>query len=64
MKYLRVDIEGCVIGCCSEPIYTALDGLTEYTDKDLVEIGQDIVNEQHSWGYEVVDENEVPENER
>lgn len=64
MKYLRIDIEGCVQGCCSRPIYTALDSLTEYDEDDLVEIGRDVANEQHSWGYSVVDESEVPEGDR
>ena len=64
MKYLRVDIEGCVVGCCNEPLYTALDPLTEYTEDDLLNIGQDMANEQHSWGHRVVDEDEVPERDR
>lgn len=64
MKYLRVDVEGCVLGCCNNPIYEPLDPLTEYTEEDLLSIGQDVVNEQHSWGYVVVDEDEVPEGER
>lgn len=63
MKYLRIDIEGCVIGCCSEPLYGALEG-DDYDDDDLASIGQDMVNEQHSWGFSVVDEAEVPESDR
>lgn len=63
-KYLRVTVEGCNIGCCTEPLYQPLDPLTEYSEDDLTEIGQDVVNEVHSWGYEVVDESEVPEGKR
>lgn len=62
-KYLRVDIEGCVVGCCAEPVYTALDADT-YTEDELLQIGQDTANEVHSWGHRVVDEDEVPEKYR
>jgi hypothetical protein len=62
-KYLRVDIEGCVQGCSKDPVYTPLDDV-EYTDEELCDIGQDAANEEHSWGYKVVDESEVPEGER
>jgi len=63
-RYLRIDIEGCVVGCCPDPVYAKLDGLTEYSEKDLERIGQDEANEVHSWGYSVVDESEVPVKER
>jgi hypothetical protein len=63
-KYLRVDIEGCVQGCCSDPVYTPLNYLTKYSERDLLEIGRDVANEQHSWGCQLVDESEVPERER
>lgn len=63
VRYLRVDIEGCNVGC-GLTLFSALDPMTEYTDADLEEIGQDLANEQHSWGWEVVEEDEVPENER
>ncbi|MGW0682905.1 hypothetical protein ACWD2L_06025 [Streptomyces sp. NPDC002754] len=62
-KYLRVDIEGCVIGCCNDPTYEALDADT-YTDDELLTLGQDVANEQHSWGCAVVDEVDVPESHR
>lgn len=64
MKYLRVDVEGCVQGCCNDPLYSGLDPLTEYDEDALLEIGQDMVNEQHSWGFRVVDEEDVPEGDR
>lgn len=64
MKYLRIDIEGCVQGCCEQPVYARLDPLTEYTDKDLDEIAQEEANQVHSFGYHLVDESEVPEGER
>jgi hypothetical protein len=64
VKYLRVNIEGCVQGCCNDPVYSSLDPLTEYSEKDLLAIGQDMANEVHSWGYDVVDEDEVPEGYR
>jgi hypothetical protein len=64
VKYLRVDIEGCVQGCCNQPVYARLDPLTEYSDKDLGEIAQEEANEVHSFGYRLVDESEVPKGER
>lgn len=62
-RYLKVEIEGCNVGC-GQTVYARLDDLTEYTDDDLEEIGQDEANEVHSWGYSVVDESEVPEGDR
>lgn len=62
-RYLRVDVEGPVVGS-GRIVYTALDGATDYTDKDLEEIAQDVVNSVYSWGHSVVDESEVPENDR
>lgn len=61
MKYLRVNISGRY---GDEHVYERLDPLTEYSEKDLEEIGQDLVNQEYSWGVEVVDEEEVPEDER
>lgn len=63
MKYLKVTIEGCNVGC-GETRYEPLDGLTQYSEQDLIEIGQDAANEAHSWGYAVVDEDEVPVGDR
>lgn len=63
MKYLRVDVEGCVVGCCNEPLYARLDS-PSYTEDELLTIGQDMVNEQHSWGFQQVDEEDVPEGDR
>jgi hypothetical protein len=62
-EYIRVDVEGCVQGCCNDPLYGRLDN-PPYTEDQLLEIGQDMVNEQHSWGYHVVNEEDVPEDER
>lgn len=61
MKYLRVSISGRY---GDEQVYERLDPLTEYSERDLKEIGQDLVNQEYSWGVEVVDEEEVPEDER
>lgn len=63
MKYLRIDIEGCVQGCCDSPLYAGLSD-PPYTEDQLLQIGQDMVNEVHSWGHSVVDEDEVPERDR
>ena len=62
-RYLRVDIEGCVQGCCERPLYSELSK-DEYTEEQLLAIGQDMANEEHSWGMAVVSEDEVPEGER
>lgn len=58
-KYLKVVIEGKYE---SETHYMELED-KEYTDSELLQIGQDCVNEQYSWGQSVVDESEVPEGE-
>lgn len=63
MKWLRVDIEGCVQGCCQQPVYCGLDR-EDYSDEELREFAQDIANETHSFGYRMVDESEVPEGEK
>lgn len=63
MRYLKVHVEGCNVGC-GGALYSALDDLTRYTEEDLLQIGQDMANEEHSWGMEVVDESEVPEGDR
>lgn len=60
-KYLKINIEGCVQGCCIHPEYVELDYLTKYSEEDLLEIGQAAANEVHSWGHSVVDVSEVPE---
>ena len=63
MKYLRVDIEGPTIGS-DQTEYVALDDDKTYSEKDLEDLGQDAVNQVCTWGGSVVDESEVPENER
>lgn len=63
MKYLKVEIEGKFTSS-DITAYTPLDPLTEYSDVDLRELGQEIVNNELPWGYEVVDEDDVPEGER
>ena len=63
MKYLKVDIEGPVIGSDSTE-YVALDDGKTYSEEELIEIGQDAVNQVFTWGTSVVDESEVPESER
>lgn len=63
MKYLKVHVEGCHIACDAD-LYAPLDPLTEYREEDLLDIAQEMVNERHSWGTQVVDEDEVPERER
>lgn len=59
-KYLKVVIDGKYD---SETHYIELED-QEYTEAELLQFGQDIVNEQYSWGQSVVDESEVPEGER
>lgn len=61
MKYLRVTVEGPYD---TTTVYEALDPLTEYTEKDLLEIGQDVVQNVYTWGHAVVDESEVPDGDR
>jgi hypothetical protein len=62
VKYLKVTISGRYQ---DEIHYVALDA-EEYTEAELMEIGQDCVNEQYSWGIgqRLLDESEVPEGER
>lgn len=61
MKYLKVNISSRY---GDEHVYERLDDLTEYSEKDLQEICHDMVNNVYSWGYSVVDEDVVPEDER
>ena len=63
MRYLKVTIETPFDTIVR---YTALDDDTEYSEADLLEIGQDTVNEVCSWGIgeTLLDESEVPEGER
>ncbi|AVO22544.1 hypothetical protein PBI_PAEDORE_61 [Streptomyces phage Paedore] len=63
MKYLKVEIEGKFVGS-DVTLYARLDGDEEYTDADLDEIAQNLVNEEFPWGQSVVDERDVPEGER
>ena len=62
-KYLKVSIEGPVIGS-DVTHYEKLDGLTGYTEKDLDQIAADVVANYYSYGGSVVDESEVPEGDR
>ena len=63
MKYLKVTIETPYDTIVR---YTPLDDNTEYSEADLVAVGQDVVNEVCSWGIGEgpIDESEVPEGER
>jgi len=63
VKYLKVEIEGKFVGS-DVTLYARLDGDEEYTDADLDEIAQNLVNEEFPWGQSVVDERDVPEGER
>lgn len=62
MKYLRVQVEGPVIGS-NRTVFEPLED-REYDEKELDEISQDLAAEVFSWGHSVVDESEVPESER
>lgn len=61
MKYLKVTVNSRY---GDETLYTPLDEGAEYTESDLLEIGQDLMNNEFSWGMEEVDESEVPEGDR
>lgn len=63
MRYLKVTIETPFDTLVR---YTPLDDGTEYSQADLIQIGQDLVNEVCSWGIgeRLLDESEVPEGER
>lgn len=61
VRYLRVDIE---TRYDSTSVFTALDPLTEYTDKDLERVAEDLFYNECNYGYSVVDESDVPEGER
>ncbi|MEX1655555.1 hypothetical protein ABZ960_20640 [Streptomyces pseudovenezuelae] len=63
MRYLKVDIEGKYVGT-DQTIYQPLDEGLEYTAEDLERWAQDIVNQEYSWGHDVVDEADVPEDQR
>lgn len=62
-RYLKVTIE---TPYDAHVRYTPLDDKAEYTQEDLLQIGQDVVNEFCSWGIGdvLLDESEVPEGER
>jgi hypothetical protein len=62
-SYLKVYIEGKFVGT-DTTVYEKLDDLTLYSPEELEGIAQDIVNNEYSWGHEVVDESEVPEEGR
>lgn len=61
-RYLRVSISGKY---GDEVHYTPLED-RKYTWEELQQIGQDVVNEEYSWGIgeELLDESEVPEGKR
>lgn len=59
MKYLKVHIE---TPTDQADLYAQLD--SEFTEKQLLEIGQDMVNEYASWGFDLVDASDVPEGNR
>jgi hypothetical protein len=63
VRYLKVTIETPYDTLVR---YTPLDDSAEYSEADLMEIGQDTVNETCPWGIGEgpVDESEVPEGER
>lgn len=65
MRYLKVTVEG---PSRTHVVYEALDPLTdemgEYTEDILTEIGETLVANVYSWGYAVVDEDEVPDGDR
>jgi hypothetical protein len=63
VRYLKVTIETPYDTLVR---YTPLDDGTEYSQADLIQIGQDTVNEVCSWGIgeRLLDESEVPEGER
>lgn len=63
MRYLKVTIE---TPFDTHVRYVPLEDGKEYSESDLLEIGQDTVNEVCSWGIGegLLDESEVPEDER
>lgn len=63
MKYLKVHIEGPVVGS-DVTHYEPLDALTEYTEKELDEIAAEVVQNYYSYGHSAVDEDEVPVGDR
>lgn len=64
MKYLKVHTDGCHHNC-GFTVYDRLDPLTEYSEQELTQIAQDMFNEHFgNWSQDVVDEDEVPEQER
>ncbi|WP_327292483.1 hypothetical protein [Streptomyces sp. NBC_01198] len=62
-RYVKVDIEGKFVGT-DVTVFTPLDDGKEYSPDELEEIAQDVVNQEYTWGFDVVDESEVPEGER
>lgn len=58
-RYLKVVIDGKYE---TDTLYAELDD-RPYPESELLQIGQDLVNEEYSWGQSVVDESEVPEGE-
>jgi hypothetical protein len=60
-RYLKVHVETPTE---QADLYVDLGTATDYTEDDLLKIGQDAVNEYASWGVDVIDESEVPERDR
>ncbi|ATI18761.1 hypothetical protein SEA_DAUDAU_60 [Streptomyces phage Daudau] len=63
VRYVKVDIEGKFIGS-DVTVYAPLEDGVEYTPDEIEDIAQDLVNQEYTWGHDVVDESEVPEDER
>lgn len=67
--YLEVHIEGPYVSD-DHTRYEELDGYKDeggevtYSDVELEERAQDIVNQVYTWGHKVVPESKVPEGER
>ena len=60
-RYLRVDIETIHD---SYPVFDRLDDLTEYTENELEEVAEVLFGNECNYGYSVVDESEVPAEDR
>lgn len=64
-KYLKVHIEG---PCINDDVtkYEELEDYDEspWTEAELLDRAQEMVNETYTWGHDVVNEEDVPEGER
>lgn len=67
--YLKVHIEGPYVSD-DHTRYELIDGYKDedgevlWSNEELEERAQDVVNQVYSWGHSVVPESEVPEDER